>query len=364
MPHVFVNLLQSTGTKGGIEIYAKELYKHIGKLDTDLSFTGFASTELANSDTSWFPGDVINSGVSGENRLTWAHGELFRVSNAANKHHADLIHGPAMFGPLKSDIPVVTSFHDVLYFSHPELMQTKLFTGPVKWMEKRAARISKRIITISEYSAKGIEKYLKVPRSRIDVIPLAGRNAGKIATTEGRESDLFLAMGQRSPYKNFETIIYAWSEINPAIRPRLVITGSHEDDPLRPLVDKLNLNDSITLKTWVSDKELEFLLGAATALIDSTLATGFSMPSLEAMNIGLPVLMADTEVFREVGGDAANYFRPGNPHSLADLVQKFMKDDDLRMKLSNAGVKRAQEFSWNKVADLTEQSFKTALATL
>ena len=361
MPHVFVNLLQTTGTKGGIEIYAKELYKHLGKIDSSLSYTGFASSELAQTDTSWFPGEVINSKISGENRLSWAKGELFEVSAAAKRIKTDLIHGPAMFGPLKSEIPVVTSFHDVLYFSHPELMQTKLFTEPVKWMERRAAKVSKRIITISEYSARGIEKYLKVSRDRIDVIPLAGRKTISPAQSSVREADLFLAMGQRSPYKNFETIIRAWSFIPRENRPRLIITGSHANDPLIPLVEQLGLQESIDLKTWVSVEELESLLGTATALIDSTLATGFSMPTLEAMNLGLPVLMADTEVFREVGGEAAVYFEAGNPESLASTVLDFIGNPALRSKLSKSGLTRSKAYSWEKVAAETEKSFLKAL---
>lgn len=362
MAHVFVNLLQTTGTKGGIEIYAKELYKHLGKLDTSLSFTGFASSELSETDTSWFPGEVINSHISGENRFSWARGELFTVSDRAKQYRADLIHGPAMFGPLRSEIPVVTSFHDVLYFSHPELMQTKIFTEPVKWMEKRAAKVSTRILTISEYSARGIEKYLKVPRDRIDVIPLAGRKTNTTLQEIARESGLFLAMGQRSPYKNFETIVKAWSHIPKDLRPRLVITGSHANDPLLPLVNEYDLHDSIELKSWVSVEELETLLSTATALIDSTLATGFSMPTLEAMNLGLPVLMADTEVFREVGGDAAIYFAPGNAESLATTVLKFVSDEVLRSEMSARGLVRSTAYSWEKVAIETEKSFLKALS--
>jgi len=181
MPLVFVNLLQSTGTKGGIEIYARELYRSLGELDTEFTYVGFASSELMKKDHSWFPGDVIDSGISGENRFSWARGELFAVSAAAEKAGADLIHGPAMFGPLRSKAPVVISVHDVLYFSHPELMQTKLFTEPVKWMEKRGAANATRLITISEYSAAGIRKYMGFPDANIDVIPLAGRTSWRSA---------------------------------------------------------------------------------------------------------------------------------------------------------------------------------------
>lgn len=363
MPRLLVDLLQSTGTKGGIEVYARELYMALGDIDSGFEFIGFASRELAAADHSWFPGEVVDSGISGENRLTWAVGELFAASRAARRLGVDLIHGPAMFGPLRSSVPVVISVHDLLYFSHPELMQNKLFTGPVKWMEKRGAANATRLITISEYSASAIRRYLKFPGDRIDVIPLAARKRSPPSSQlHDRRSNLFLAMGQRSPYKNFETIVRAWAELAPHERPEIVITGGQGNDPLAPLVRELGLEDTVTLKAWVSSEELGELLATATALIDSTLATGFSLPTLEAMNGGLPVLLADTEVFREVGGDAADYFAPGDPASLAAAVRSLSGDHARQSELTERGLKRAAQFSWESVAVQTLASFEEALA--
>lgn len=362
MARILVNLLQSTGTKGGIEIYARELYAQLGRMNTGHEYVAYASAELAERGASWFPGEVVNSGISGENRVAWALGELFSVSRAARDAGADLIHGPAMFAPLRSSIPVVVSFHDLLYFSHPELMQTKLFTEPVKWMERRAARTASRAITISEYSASMIRKYFRYPDERIDVIPLAGRvNALGTAAYGPRASDLFLAVGQRSPYKDFETVVRAWALIPEGVRPRLVITGSHGDDPLAPLVAELGLADWVELKGWIPVEELHQLFGTATALIDSTLASGFSMPTLEAMSVGLPVLLADTEVFREVGGGAADYFGAGDPADLARAVVELAAQPERQKELSALGLTRSADFSWEKVATQTLESFERVL---
>ncbi|QEE60858.1 glycosyltransferase family 4 protein [Salinibacterium sp. dk2585] len=362
MPLVFVNLLQSTGTKGGIEIYARELYRRLGERPGEFSFVGYASTELMERDYSWFPGEVIDSGISGENRLTWAFGELFSVARAAQRAGADLIHGPAMFGPLRPPAPLVISVHDLLYFSHPELMQTKLFTEPVKWMEKRGAAAASRLITISEYSASAIRRYLRFDDDRIDVIPLAGRAPDpSVSVGLSRASNLFLAIGQRSPYKDFATVVRAWAEIPEDERPRLVITGSHGDDPLIPLVRELGLERWVELKSWVPTEELSELFATATALIDSTLATGFSLPTLEAMGIGLPVILADTEVFREVGADAADYFTAGDPADLARAVRSLASQPERQQELTRLGLARSAQFSWEKVAEQTLESFRKAL---
>lgn len=360
MARILVNLLQSTGTKGGLEVYARELYAQFGRMETDFEFVGYASKELVAKGAPWFPGRIIDSGISGENRFAWAWGELFSVSRAARRENADLIHGPAMLGPLSSAMPTVITVHDLLYFSNPELMQTKLFTEPVKWMERRGAANAARLITISKTSSKAISRYLHFPDDRVDVIPLAAR-AVLGGSDAPRARDLYLAIGQRSPYKDFPTIIRAWAAIAPEYRPRLVVTGSFGDDPLVPLVRELGLEQWIDLRSWVSTEELGELFGTATALIDSTLAAGFSLPTLEAMTIGLPVILADTEIFLEVGGDAASYFVAGSATDLARAVQELSGDDVKLADLARRGRLRASEFSWEKVATQTLRSFHQAL---
>jgi len=360
VPKVFVDLLSNTGTKGGIEVYQRELYKAIGAAPGEFTFVGYASSELAGKDSSWFPGEVIDSGISGENRLTWAAGELFSVGIAARKAGADLIHGPAMFGPLFPHCPVVISVHDLLYFSHPELMQTKLFTEPVKWMEKRGIARSTRLITISHYTRRAIERYLRYPTDRIDVIPLAG-NVRPVESGRQRQADLFLATGQRSPYKNFEALVHAMATIPVADRPRLVITGSHGADPLVPLVERLGVGDHVTLKAWIPKEELDELTATATALLDPTLASGFSLPALEAMMVGMPVLMSDTEVFREVGGDAVGYFDPKDPASIGRAMLDLRADPDRQWAMAAAGRERASHYSWERVAAESLETFRRAL---
>lgn len=362
MPLVFVNLLQYTGTKGGIEVYVRELYSALGQHDNEFEFVGFASSELMRQDHSWFPGRMIASGISGENRISWAFGELFTVARAAERERADLIHGPATLGPLWPKAPVVLTVHDLLYFTHPQLMRTRLFTGPVKWMEKRAAAKAERVVAISEVTAAAVRKYLKFDASRIDLIFQAGRKSTVDSGDIVREKDLFISVGQRSPYKGFETVVRAWAEIPVGRRPRLIITGSHGDDPLIPLVRELKLEGSVELRSWIPTEELNRLFLTATVLIDPTLAAGSSLPTLESMNIGLPVLLSDIPVFREVGADAAEYFTAHDPVDLAQAVLQLAGSPARQAELSALGRERAKLFSWERVATQTLDSFRKALA--
>lgn len=363
MPKVLVDLLSYTGTKGGTETYTRELYRQIGMMDSHFEFVGYASKEFMDHDHSWFPGEVVASGVSGENRFSWAYGELFGVSRAAKRLGADLIHCPAMLGPMRSDVPVVISMHDLLYFAHPEYMLTGMYTEPVKWMEKRAAANATRILTISEASASDIRKYLKFPSERTDLVPLAGTVQPRDREPREREKATFLAVGNRRPHKNFDGLVRAVATIDPSRRPKVIITGSHGDDPLLPLVKELGVEDSVELLSWISVEELDDLYSSVTALIVPSHCDGFSLPALEAMMIDLPVLLADIAVYREVGGDAAIYFDSSDDAAIGRAMLEAVDQPALLAEMAVAGRERAALFSWEKVAEGTFASFDRALTT-
>jgi glycosyltransferase involved in cell wall biosynthesis len=360
-PLVLVDMLSFTGTKGGMETYTRELYRQLGQMETGLDFVALASREGATQDLSWFPGEVIESRISGENRFVWAFGELVASSWFARRRRADLVHCPATLGPMWTSMPTVITLHDMLYWSHPELMSTPLYTRPVMWMEKRAAANAARIVTDSEVSADEIVKYLGFPREQLHVVPLAAGAPAVEAASQDSEN-LVLASGQRRPHKNWDRLIRALALIEEDVRPRLVITGARGEDPLAPVVAETGMGSWVELRGWVDDDELADLRARARAMAFPTLAEGFGLPVLEAMSMGLPVLASDLPVLREVGGDAAMWFDPFDLESIADALRTAATRPDVMSGLASAGLERARLFSWERVARETVEVFHRALA--
>ena len=280
----------------------------------------------------------------------------------AKKLKVDLIHCPAMFGPINTQIPVVITIHDLSYFTHPQLMKTKIFTSVVKIMEKFAAANATRIIAISKSTFNDILNYLVVPESNIDLVLSAGRTVGLNRGVQQRKSNLFLAMGQRSPYKSLETAVLAWSHIPSSRRPKLVITGSHGRDPLIKLVSSLSLENSVELLHWVSDEQLDELMNSCTAIIETTQAAGFGMPALEAMSLSTPVIISDIPVFREIAGAAAEYFEVGNPSDLANKVLNLQADAERQRFLQEQGPLHSKMYTWQSTAAGTLSSFEKAIS--
>jgi glycosyltransferase involved in cell wall biosynthesis len=358
---VLVDMLSYTGTKGGMETYTRELYRALGQLDTGLDFVALASREGAALDLSWFPGEVIASRISGENRFVWAFGELVASSWVARRRHADLVHSPATLGPMWTSMPTVITIHDMLYWSHPELMTTPLYTRPVMWMEKRGAANAAHVMTDSQVSADEIVKYLGFPRDRLHVVLLAAEHPAEHPTTDRQTENLVVASGQRRPHKNWDRLIRALALVDEEVRPRLVITGARGEDPLAPVVAEAGLADWVDLRGWVEDAELADLRSRARALAFPTLAEGFGLPILEAMAEGLPVIASDLPVLREVGGEAALWFDPLDLDSIADALRTVATRPDVLTAMSAAGIEQATQFSWERVARETLEVFWTAL---
>lgn len=362
MARILVNLLSYTGTKGGMETYARELYTELGAMGTGHEFIGFGSTEFMTRDHSWFPGVVHNSGFSGENRYAWAFAELFMVSRAARKHRVDLIHCPMTLGPWRSSVPAVYTMHDMLYFRAPELMATPFYTKPMQWLEKRAASNATAIITDSHDAAADVMKYLKFPADRTEVVYLAARPPEHRPEQVERERGLFLAVGNRLPHKNFAGLVRAMARIPLDRRPKLVVTGSRGDDPLRAIVEELDLADSVDLRGWVSDEELDWLYQHATALMVANFCDGFGLPVLEAQQLGTPVLLSDIEVYHEVAGDSVGYFDTTDPDAIAAAMLHAVDNPEWLKGLIPLGYSHAAEFTWQKTAEQTLAVLERALA--
>lgn len=360
-PLVLVDMLSYTGTKGGMETYTRELYRQLGQMETGLDFVALASAEGAKLDLSWFPGEVIASRISGENRFVWAFGELVASSWFARRRKADLVHSPATLGPMWTSMPTVITIHDMLYWSHPELMTTPLYTRPVMWMEKRGAANAARLITDSQVSADEIEKYLGFPHERLHVVPLAAEHPETAPVVTERPENLVLASGQRRPHKNWDRLIRALALVEEDVRPRLVITGGRGEDPLAAVVAETDMEDWVELRGWVEDAELADLRSRARALAFPTLAEGFGLPILEAMSEGLPVLASDLPVLREVGGDAARWFDPFDLDSIADALRVAATRPDELAAMAAAGLERSRGFSWERVARETLEVFHQTL---
>lgn len=92
----------------------------------------------------------------------------------------------------------------------------------------------------------------------------------------------------------------------------------------------------------------------------SRVEEGFGLPSLEALACGVPALLSDVPGQRDIGGDAAGYFRDGDPESLAAALPDLLTEE-ARARARIAGPAAAARFDTAQVAERLEAAFREAL---
>jgi len=112
---------------------------------------------------------------------------------------------------------------------------------------------------------------------------------------------------------------------------------------------------------YVDDHELPQIYHGAIAVVLPSRYEGFGMPVIEAMACGVPIVIADIPVLREIAGDAAPAFSPDDPIALATILRQIATDPLIRAEWRARGLARAAQFTWEGAAERIVTVWRTLL---
>lgn len=166
-----------------------------------------------------------------------------------------------------------------------------------------------------------------------------------------------LFVSQAYPHKRPDVLIEGfavWRRKNGRADYQLVLVGGSPvpafAQKLRQRVQELGLEKVILFLGHVPGEHLPVLYQQAAVFVFPTEMETFGHPFVEAMACGAPVVCADTEFARELCGDAARYFSPGDAGQLAQILDQVISQPDLSAQMIAAGRERAQAFGWEREA--------------
>jgi glycosyltransferase involved in cell wall biosynthesis len=356
------------GETGGLEIYVRELLPRLAAVRPDLELIAFVNREGAVADLQ--ATEVVEVDVTGRGRARRVLAEQRQLPRLARRHRIDLLHSLGTSAPARPGVVSVVTIHDVIYARHPEA-----HTGPMRLgmrvIVPLAARGADRVITISHAAATEIADVLAVPPERIDVIHEGGRPIGP-ATPEPQlrrrlglgDAPLILSVSARRPHKNLPRLLEAFARVRADPAPLLVLPGYETpfEEDLRRRARELGVDDRLRFLGWVSDEDLEGLYAAATCFAFPSLAEGFGLPVLEAMQRGVPLACSTASSLPEVAGEAARYFDPLDVPDMASAIGDLLASPEKRREMVSAGHRRARLFSWERAARQTTESYERAWA--
>jgi glycosyltransferase involved in cell wall biosynthesis len=301
-----------------------------------------------------------------QQRLMFGHG--------LRRHAIELYHEPNYI-PLRYDVPVVVTVHDLSWLRYPA-------THPadrIRWLERglpRALAQSAAILVDSAFVRDELLSTFAVRRERVKIAHLGvgpefrPRNMEETATTleplDLRHGGYILSVGTIEPRKNLGHVLAAYALLPAALRDRfpLVIAGARGwragnlERELRLLTDR----GQIRFLGHVPAIDLPNLYAGAALFVFPSLYEGFGLPPLEAMASGVPVLVSDRASLPEVVGGAGLTLDPGSPEGTAAKIEELLDDQALRAGFARRGPIRARRFTWDACARTTLAAYREVLS--
>jgi glycosyltransferase involved in cell wall biosynthesis len=267
---------------------------------------------------------------------------------------ADVLFSPAYTGPLLGSVPMVVAIHDVSYAAHPEWFPWR--EGLRRRMLSRlAARRAARVLTISEFSKQEIVKHLGVDPSKVTVTYLGVTQAPRAES--GAPDVLFV--GSIFSRRHVPELMQGFAGL--AARhadARLTIVGDNRTTPqvdLDAVARASGSGDRIRIRSYVTDEELRALYRGARAFVFLSDYEGFGLTPLEALSAGIPIVVLDTPVAREIYGPAAVYLPRPDPALVDAALERMLFDEAERARLLDAAATVLARYSWQECAHRTLQ---------
>jgi len=289
--------------------------------------------------------------------------------------HDNQVLAYGMLGIGRLGLPLVTSIHHPISVDRRiELAEARGLSKLAKWrwysfvrMQAKVARRVGPVMTGSRSSRDDILRDFGVPEENIRVIPLGVDTRLFYPRPAPRVSGSIIAVASAdSPVKGIPTLLRAFAKLATERDTVLTVVGKPSPGgPTEKLIGELSLGDKVRFVTGISDLELAELVASAEVAVVPSLYEGFSLPAVEHMASGTPLVASRTGALPEVTADAADLVSPGDPEELAAALRRLQDSPRERERLSAAALARVHErFAWPAVARATVAGYRRAMARM
>lgn len=271
---------------------------------------------------------------------------------------------------------LATVHHPITVDRRLELAHARTFRerfGKRRWyaftrMQTRVVSRLDRVVTVSESSRADVGRDHRVPLEHLHVVPVGvdpdlfsprpglSRIPGRLITTASAD----VAM------KGLRYLLEAVAKLRTERHIELVVIGRPKPDSAASrTLSELGLEDAVTFVSGVTDEQIVELYGQAELAVVPSLYEGFSLPAVEAMACGAPLVATTGGALPEVAGVHGRtcfLAEPGDSDSLASVIRAALDDDEARARVGAAGRRRViDQWSWRHTAARTVEHYRAVI---
>jgi glycosyltransferase involved in cell wall biosynthesis len=274
----------------------------------------------------------------------------------------DVVHSAhPLLMPARHAAQVVT-VHDLDFLDHPERTQREI-RRDYPALAGRHAHRADRIVANSEHTAQDVVRRFGIDRAKISVCH-PGAPSWPPRLSEPASGSL-LFFGTIEPRKNLGVLLDAYERllVRGVSMPPLVLAGraTPEAGDVVVRTTRPPLAGRVRLLGYVEPDRRTEVYCEALALVMPSHTEGFGIPALEAMTLGVPVIVANRGALPEVVGAAGRLFDPADPAGLADALAEVLASAETRRHMRDAGLRQATQFQWSTSAHRLREAWALAV---
>jgi glycosyltransferase involved in cell wall biosynthesis len=298
-----------------------------------------------------FQADSLEHRLLPGHRGTWWEQTSLRA--AIHRDALDVFFAPAYTAPVGVPVPVAVTIHDISFVAHPEWFRPREGLRR-RWLTRRTAKNAAVVFTDSQFSRREIEAQFRLDPGRIHVIPPGVTPRARLC----REREpLVLFVGSLFNRRRLPDLIAAFAQATSDLPlARLAIVGDDRTWPrqdLPAIATAHGIGSRTVFHRYITDAELDDLYGRATVMAFLSEYEGFGLTPLEALTAGVPPVVLETEVAREVYGDAAVFVSRGDIDGAAQAIRRLLTDPASAADVLRAAPAVLSRYSWDDAADAT-----------
>ena len=230
-------------------------------------------------------------------------------------------------------------------------------------------RLAARVVCTTEFVRSEVVAMKRVDPARTEVVPLGvgdqfrplpAGDCERLRAELGLRGPVVLQVSSGQPYKNDAGVLRTAARLGDGVT--LVRVGPALSPEHAALAHTLGLEGRMVQAGVPTDRRLAELYGVADVLLFPSHAEGFGWPPVEAMACGIPVVASDLPVLREVAGGAALHAGADDVAGLAEAVAAVLGDPARAAELRDRGLRRAEEFNWERTVAGYERIYESVEA--